>query len=218
MRLWQILATERRQPMFSNSTLTADSVAYFKFETLSTEIKKANKIKPESKEPRLDCTFTYNPIKWKGFDYCITQSGANAARLFWTLRPAAYDSKINILRQADYQIKKSVKQYSYNISSLYIEHEADGLAYGYGYFSNKQEVGKKEKRPNPFYVWQKDLFLFITNPDFSIFEVLIIPDGRLNYRQHLKNLIQDSYKHILEEARMRSNVFYQYQNPDNNER
>ncbi len=214
MRLWQILATGRELPMFSNSTLTADSVAYFKFETLSTEIKKANKIKPVSKEPRLDCTFTYNPINWKGFDYCITQSGANADRLFWTLRPAAYDSKINILRQADYQIKKSVKQYSYNISSLYIEHEADGLAYGYGYFSNKQEVGKQEKRPNPFYVWRKDLFLFITKPDFSTFGILVIPEGRTNYRQHLKNLISGNYDNLLEQVRKNSTVFHYYRKPE----
>ena len=192
--------------------LTSEAVAYFYFKVLPEDVKAANKIKLNASEKRLDCVSYSNPNNWKGFDFCISPSGKDKNRLFWTLRKAYYRQNVNVLRRAEYQFKRDIKKNPENISSLYIEHETTSQLYGYGYFSNKQTSGDKDTRPNPFYVWHKDLFLILINPEYTIFEFLIFENGRNLHGLHLKNLIQGEYNSILDEFRKNSTPFYEYKN------
>ena len=192
--------------------LTSEAVAYFYFKSLPDEIKQANKIKPAPKFPRLDCTLSYNPINWQGFDYCIIETGKDKNRLYWQIKEPFNINGISDKRLPKHQIDKYAKGKPNNISGLFVEHKAEGLSYGYGYFNKQQLIGLNKDRPNPFYIWRGDLFLFITNDDFSFLEILIIKEARYNYIHHLKKLVLGEYNTILDQVREKSTPFYEYKN------
>lgn len=186
--------------------------SYFKFIVLPDEVKRSHKIELNPKNTRLDCILSFNPINWKGFDFCLPQRGNTKDMLSFTVRPANYDPKVPRMRRAKYQLQKSVKGKTYNITSIFYEYSPGVKQLAFGNLPDKKTLGVEQKVANTFYTFRNDLFLMIIERDYSELELLIIPEGDQNQDQHLRNLISGEYDEVLSDCRQQSKLFYNYKN------
>ena len=99
----------------------------------------------------------------------------NGIKLY--LQAASTYIKTPDTRRADYTLEGNK---SLNFSSLFVlngyKPTESGIIVGYGN-PPRTETYSKMKRPNPFYEYRQDGFVFLITPDYSTIEVLVIPNG-----------------------------------------
>jgi hypothetical protein len=66
------------------------------------------------------------------------------------------------------------------------------------------------KRPNPFFEHRNDGFLFIATPDYSVLEIIIVPDGAHIVQSMVKKYADGKMTEILETLRSAAQPFFQY--------
>lgn len=99
----------------------------------------------------------------------------NGIKLY--LQAASTYVKTPDTRRADYTLEGNK---SLNFSSLFVlngyKPTGSGFIVGYGN-PPRSETYSKLKRPNPFYEYRQDGFIFLIASDYSTIEVLVIPNG-----------------------------------------
>lgn len=168
--------------------------AYLKLESLPDEVRSANGIR--SKE-RLDATMVY----LNGYEGLQPFVNAKGQIALWK-RSCREGVNANVRRRAEWMLTDG----KLNFSSVFTEIGLSG--FGWGYPNSKPHLPSGIK--NPMYPFREDAYLFITNQDFSIIEVLIIEGGRHlinHYFQHLiGGLLDDEIKGLRDGAAL----FYSY--------
>jgi hypothetical protein len=150
--------------------------AYYKFEILPDEIKLKYGIRAKD---RLDCTAMANPKGYEGMNSIVSKKG----QMYLYKMAAKGIVKANSKRLAEWALGNG----TFHFSSIYFE-DIEYPEYGYGYPNANRLL--KGGNANPLFPYRNDCYLFITNPDMNIIEVLVITDGR--------NLVTGYYQHLLD--------------------
>lgn len=167
---------------------------YFRFEQLSDEVKSANGIRSKA---RVDC------VKYAGNYTGLTNFVNSKGQLFFYLSPAREIISTDIKRIADWSLTNN----SQNLSSIYIE-DLDYCQYGFGYCNaNRLLSGGK---PNPMVQYKNDGYLFMVNSDYTVIELLIVPDGRNLISLHYQKLIDGGYDSEIKDLRDEARQHYSY--------
>lgn len=172
--------------------------AYFKFASLSDEVKQAHKIKSKQ---RIDCISHSHTLKapYTGLNPFKNASGQIA--LYKT--PARDIITANTKRLAEWSLSNG----SLNLSSLYIEDmDFPGLAYGYPNAKPKLSNGQR----NPLFEYRNDGYLFVFNPDLTEIEMLIIQDGRNLIGSYYQLLIDGALDEQIQELRESATPYFLY--------
>ena len=171
---------------------------YFRLEILSDEIRANNKIKSKA---RLDCVSFYDSVPggYKGLEPFKNSKG----QLFFYKTPARDIVEANSKRISEWSLTNS----SLNFSSIYIE-DFDFPEYGYGYPNANRLLSNRNA--NPLFNYRNDGYLFIVNADYSVIELLIIPDGRNLISGYSQKLIDGGFDDELKRLRNEAKPFYNY--------
>lgn len=167
---------------------------YFRFEQLSDEVKSANGIRSKA---RIDC------VKYAGNCTGLTNFVNSKGQLFFYLTPAREIITADSKRIADWSLTNN----SQNLSSIYIE-DLDYPNLGYGYCNSNRLLSNG--LPNPMFQFRNDGYLFLVNPDYSVIELLIVPDGRHLISLHYQKLIDGGYDSEIKTLRDEGKPFYSY--------
>ena len=187
---------------------------YLKCENLKSEVKTKHKIKADAKIPRVDATYqagyheALEAIKNdKGMIY-FNVIGTDVGNIGSTDR-----------RRADVCLKSPTAG---NFSSIYmLELGVEDEIVGYGnpsgaeYFKPKKTKRadgtiKTVARPNPFYKYRNDGFLFIAKPDFSVLEIIIVQNGRFYIQSEAKKYADGQMNDVLATLRAAAQPVFQY--------
>jgi len=167
---------------------------YFRFEVLSTEIKEANKISSKS---RLDCTGFYGQyLAMKHFE-------SSKGHLCLYLSPSREIVKANSKRRTTWTLTNVL-----NFSSIYIE-DYDFPQFGYGYPNGNEYVSAK-KNPNPMFHFKNDAYLFIVNSDYTVIEVLVVPNGKNHIESLYQKLIDGDFDVFINNVRNKTTPYFEY--------
>ncbi len=167
---------------------------YFKFEKLSDEVKVANGIRSKA---RLDCT------EYSGNYTGLTNFVNNKGQLYFFLTPAKNIINTDSKRIADWSLTNN----SQNLSSIYID-DLDFPDLGYGYCNGNRLLSNG--LPNPMFNFRNDGYLFLVNTDYSIIELLVIPDGRNLISLHYQKFIDGGYDMEVKQLREQAGAFFNY--------
>lgn len=172
--------------------------AYYKLVSLPDEVRAGNKIKSKA---RLDCVSFFDrvPGGYKGLTIFVNGKG----QLFFYKTPAREIVEANSKRISEW----SLTNCSLNFSSIYIE-DFDFSEYGYGYPNANRLLSNGS--PNPLFNFRNDGYLFIVNPDYSVIEILIIPDGRNLIGSFYHRLIDGGFDEDVKRCREQARPFYNY--------
>lgn len=176
---------------------------YYRFQQLPIEIKERNKIKANGKTPRYDCVSKagcYEPLE-------MLTSKAGLLYAYLSETRGVINSPDN--RRADRFLHTSD---SLNISSVYLLSEpVGGLGFvGYGNPDPNKTYGGKNKKPNPFFNWRNDGFLFVVSSDWQYIEMLILPNGRYTLESNAKRLKDGYFDEMLATFRNIAQPFFDY--------
>ena len=80
---------------------------------------------------------------------------------------------------------------------------------GYGN-PNRDKTFGKDKKPNPFYNYKEDCFLFLITPDWLTIEILVVSDGYNTMLASAKALADGVYNEELKTMRATATTFFQY--------
>lgn len=164
---------------------------YFKLVDLPENIKKAHKIRGVE---RLDCVEAYYPDnEMRGLTFFVNHKG----QLFFSKTKPKFFSKADNRRQANIALTKSINGNSYNLSSIYID-APEHSQYGHGNPPHAKLLGLKKNKPNPLYAFRNDLYLFISNQNSSVVELIIIPDEKNLWNSYYWRLINGDYDKALQ--------------------
>jgi hypothetical protein len=167
---------------------------YFRLEQLSDEAKAANNIRSKA---RLDC------VQYAGDYKGLTNFVNSKGQLFFYLTPARDIVSTDSKRMADWSLTNN----SQNLSSIYIE-DLDNPSIGYGYCNANRLLSNGQ--PNPMLSFRNDGYLFLVNPDYTVIELLVIPDGRNLISLHYQKFIDGGYDGEVRELREQVRPFYNY--------
>ncbi|MDR1348370.1 MAG: hypothetical protein LBJ63_08120 [Prevotellaceae bacterium] len=184
---------------------------YLKTEQLPKEVKTRHKIKAEAKIPRLDVTAQAG--YYKPLEALKNPKGMIYFNLMGT------DGLINSTdrRRSDVWLQCSAG----NFSSIYtLDLKTENIV-GYGnpaddkFFKPKRLNAKdgtikQVERPNPFYEYNKDGFLFIAKPDFSELEIIIVPNGRYIIQSIGKEYADGKMDDVLTALRQAAQPIFHY--------
>jgi len=112
---------------------------------------------------------------------------------------------VDIKRQANWLLSGK----SINVSSMFID-IAEYPQFAYGNPPYKEVLGKKNPKPNPFLLYKNDLFLFIINSDYTVIEILVIPEQKNLHNTYYLKLIQGEFDEKINALRSNSKTFYEY--------
>ena len=173
-------------------------VAYFKFEKLPDEVRKYHKIRSKF---RLDCTQYYNPSHYKGLTDFVNKKG----QLFFycATNSVAYKDKTH---NAFYRSDISLSNSSMNFSSIL--YDCDNCNIGYGYPNPRYWL--KAGKINPMYNFRFDAYLFRHNDDFTLIELIIVPNGKNHIDKHYNNLLNNVWNDELSNLYKKLTPFYNY--------
>lgn len=177
--------------------------AYYHFIQLSDNLKEKNNIKTNAKTPRYDC------IRKAGF-YEPMESLKNKDGILY-----AYLSETRGIinspdrRRADRFLHTSK---SLNISSVYLMLDpVPNLGFvGFGNPDPNKTYGGKNKKPNPFFNYRNDAFLFVVSEDWESIEMLILSNGKFTIESNEKRLADGYFDETLAELRKVSQPFFDY--------
>lgn len=174
---------------------------YFRFEELSSEIRIRNNLKPDTKN-RLDCTkFVAPEENLRGLTFFVNNKGM----LYFNRTPVNKICKANIQRQAALMLTGL----SINLTSVYIEN-IDYPEYAFGNPPYSHMLGKKKRKPNPLFTFRNDLYLFITNKDYSLLEMIIVPNLKNYWTSYYIKLYQGELNQAIDDLRKRAEPFFDY--------
>ncbi|WP_431158029.1 hypothetical protein [Winogradskyella poriferorum] len=173
-------------------------VAYYKLAILPDELKVANKIRSKA---RLDCiSFTdQTEDGYNGLTNFVNHKG----QLFFYKTPCKDFVQADKKRLAEWSLTNN----GLNLSSIYID-DLDYPEIGYGYPNANRLLSNGSK--NPLFEFRNDGYLFLMNKDYSVIELLIIPDGRNLISSYYQKLIDGGFDNEIRKLREQSIEFYQY--------
>jgi hypothetical protein len=166
--------------------------AYYKLAMLPDEVRTANKIKSKA---RVDCVAYTDPIPggYNGLTNFVNYKG----QLFFYKTPCRDFISTDRKRLAEWSLTNN----NINLSSIYIE-DFDFPEIGYGYPNAKRLLSNGSI--NPQFDFRNDGYLFLINPDYSIIELFVIPDGRnlisAYYQRMIDNGFDDEVKRLRDQA------------------
>lgn len=160
--------------------------AYYKFEKLSEETRKQNKIRSNK---RLDCSqFTDDKGR-------LTNFVNSKDQLFAYLTEPYTFVKASTKRMADWALTNSTGG---NLTSLFTD-DIEFPQYYYGY-------PDKSKR-SPF---ANDGYLFVANDDMTVIELFIIENGRNLISAYYQELIDGTFNSEMQQLRNQAKPFFDY--------
>lgn len=170
--------------------------AYFKFESLADGIRAKNGIRAKG---RIDCTAHTNPNGYSGLIDFINTKGQ-----MYLYKVAAREIvKANSKHLAEWALSNG----KLNLSSIYFE-DIDYPELGFGYPNANRLLSSGQ--PNPLFPYRNDCYLFLTNPDLSIVEVLVIANGRNLTGAYYQRLIDGELNSEIEQLRAQAKSFFDY--------
>ena len=94
-----------------------------------------------------------------------------------------------------------------NFSSIYID-DLDYPEIGYGYPNASRHLSNGSE--NPLFEFRNDGYLFLMNKDYSVIEILIIPDGRNLISSYYQKFIDGGFDDEVRQLRQQAKPIYQY--------
>lgn len=96
------------------------------------------------------------------------------------------------------------------LKDYFVDGKLSGVAYGYPL---SEKTYSKDNKPNPFYEFREDAFLFITHPNKdtpngkpTMIEMLVINGGKVLAASYCKQLLLGGYQRELEALRKQASV------------
>ena len=179
-------------------------VAYLLLEELSDEVKSRNKIKLGAKTPRYDLT------RLAGYYKPLENLKNNKGQIILYLNGTKGIIDSSDQRRAD---RFLMGKNSLNFSSVYLLDNStptnNGYLVGYGN-PNRAATYSKDKKPNPFWEYRNDGFIFLIAPDWKTIEILVVPDGYNTILGNAKALADGVYNEALNTMRATAKTFFQY--------
>ncbi len=179
--------------------------AYLTLIQLPDEVKKRNGIKTGAKIPRFDCvriSGNYEPL-----NHLKNPQG----QIFLKLNKTKGIIRSPDNRRADCFLG-AIGNYL-NFSSVFLlDNSIEGnknIKVGYGN-PNRDKTFGKDKKPNPFYNYKEDCFLFLITPDWLTIEILVVSDGYNTMLASAKALADGVYNEELKTMRATATTFFQY--------
>jgi len=171
---------------------------YFKFIDLPEDLRSFNKIKSKV---RVDCisSSSLNGKQYAGLTNFVNSKG----QLFFYKTPCRDFVHCDSKRTADLSLTNN----SINLSSLYIE-DIDFPLIAYGYPNAKRLL--KNGLPNPQFKFRNDAYLFFLNEDYSMIEMIVIPDARNLIHSFYNKAIDSDFKKELADLRDKATPFFNY--------
>ena len=174
---------------------------YFKFQELTPEIRLNNKLKPDTVN-RLDCVSANIPNNdYRGLTFFVNRK----EQLFFYKTKADAISKADLKRQAVWMLTNR----SINLSSMYID-IPEHPNFAYGNPPHRQMLGKAKNKPNPLFAFKNDLYLFIINSDYTVIELLVIPEQKNLWNHYYFKLIQGGFNDAIQKLRKDASTFFDY--------
>lgn len=179
--------------------------AYLTLIQLPDEVKKRNGIKTGSKNPRFDC------VRMSGNYKPLDSLKNGRGQLFLTLAKARGIIRSPDNMRAEYFL--GAKGNKLNFSSIYMYNSPitgnEKIKVGYGNPDRNKTFGK-DKKPNPFFDFKEDCFLFLIAPDLLTIEILVVSDGYNTMLANAKALADGVYSEELKTMRATAITFFQY--------
>lgn len=179
--------------------------AYLNLVQLPPEIKRRNGIKIGAKNPRFDLTF------FSGYYEPLNSLKNGKGQIFLTLNKTRGIIRSPDNRRADCFLG-AIGNYL-NFSSVFLlDNSIEGnrnIKVGYGNPDRNKTFGK-DKKPNPFYNYKEDCFLFLIAPDWQTIEILVVSDGYNTMLASAKALADGVYNEELKTMRATATTFFQY--------
>lgn len=171
---------------------------YFRFESLTDELRAANKIKSKA---RLDCIgYTdYLPGGYSGLINFVNAKGM----LYFYLTEARDFVNADSRRVADYSLTNA----SINLTSIYIE-DLQFPQYGYGTPNAKRFLANGKE--NQLFEHRLDGYLFVMNQAYSQIEMFVIPGGRNLIYAYYQKLIDGGLDEDIQNLRKAAKPFFDY--------
>ncbi|HCU63756.1 MAG TPA: hypothetical protein DGC94_21830 [Prolixibacteraceae bacterium] len=175
---------------------------YIKMQQLPDEVKRANKIKVEAIVPRLDC------VSMAGYYEGLKPLFSSKGQLKFYLMETRGLINSSDQRRAGYFL---MGEDSINFSSIFLQDfDTDKQAQCFGYGEPNSNKTLKSGQPNPMLPFSEDAYLFITNPGFTEFEILIIRRGRYLIQGYLKQLANGTFNEALAAMRSQAKPIFNY--------
>jgi hypothetical protein len=171
---------------------------YYKLVALPDEIKAQNSIKVGAIVPRYDCIARAG--NYKGLEAFTNQKGI----LSFYLTPSREVIETNGKRYAEYCLTGGK---SLNFGSLYKFVDYPNFAYSY---PNKKPFVGQKREPNPLYPFGNDLYLILTDNEYSFFEILVIEGGRNLAEHYLQLLIDGNFDTEIQKLRVEAKPYFEY--------
>lgn len=180
-------------------------IYYYRFKTLSDEVRKAKGIRSKS---RLDCIQYANESgNHRGLESLIN----NKNMIYLNKLKANEIVNADVRRIADWMLIGRCKfaKCSINLTSLYNEDfDCPELYYGNPNSSIRLSNGSE----NPFYDFRHDGYLFRANKDLTELEMLIIPEQVNLIRSWYQDFIDGELDDEIQKLREKAQSFYDYGN------
>ncbi|HMS29269.1 MAG TPA: hypothetical protein PKD32_05430 [Saprospiraceae bacterium] len=173
-------------------------VHYSKLIILPDEVKAQNGIKVGAIVPRYDCIAVAG--NYKGLEAFTNQKGV----MSFYLTPSREVIETNNKRYAEYCLTGGK---SLNFGSLYKFIDYPNFAYSY---PNKKPFVGQKREPNPLYPFGNDLYLILTDKEYTYFEILVIEQGRNLAEHYLQLLIEGNFDTEIQKMRVEAKPIFEY--------
>jgi len=173
-------------------------VQYLKLVILPDEVKAQNGIKVGAIVPRYDCIAMAG--NYKGLEAFTNYKG----QIYFNLTPCREIIETNSKRYAEYCLTGGK---SLNFGSLYKFIDYPNFAYSY---PNKKPFIGQKREPNPLYSFGNDLYLILTDNEYSYFEILVIDGGRNLAEHYLQLLIEGYFDTELQKLKVEAKQIFEY--------
>ena len=174
-------------------------VHYSRLVVLPNEVKAQNGIKVGAIVPRYDCIAVAG--NYKGLEAFTNHKG----QMYFNLTPCREFIETNTKRYAEYCLTGGK---SLNFGSLYKFIDYPSFAYSY---PNKNPFLGQKREPNPLYSFGNDLYLILTDKEYTYFEILVVAGGRNLAEHHLQLLIDGYYEAEIQKLRMEAKPIFNYE-------
>ncbi len=176
--------------------------AYYLFECLPDEVKQAYGFKSKA---RRDCILFADEVPggYRGLDYYTNKKG----QLCLYLTPVKSFANADYRRLAEWSLTNN----SMNLTSIFIE-DTDYPQYGYGYpNANRMLSGGML---NPLFIYRQDAYLFISNPDYTKIELLVLPECRNLITACYQRLIDGDLDDEIQRLKDQTKIYFRYHAAD----
>ena len=169
--------------------------AYYKLVVLGEKVKVNHKIRAKH---RFDC-ISYCK-EYKGINPFVNHKGM----FYLNLTPSREFVCANQRRMAEFSLTGGK---SLNFTSLYYEDDETPFIC-YGYPNEKPRL--KNGELNPQFEFRNDLYLFLSNPQFTELEILVCKNVKGFASDYLQCLVNGEFDIELDQLRKESKVFFNY--------